>query len=149
MVLVDSFSSLCHKLQRKEYFQDGSNVLYHFGAMKIRVEEILNGERDASGSKKDKPWYEPVLPEVLQNLRDILTFAEKEGRVFWRVDQFLSSENNIDGFVCLLEKIRALGGAPEDFKWNVREFGNAYWNVPAMRDYFSKHGIRVEYAFRV
>jgi hypothetical protein len=151
VVLVDSFSSLCHAIEDGLLFEDSPNTLYFFGAMKQNVEQALNGTLDADGSNSNAPWFKPLSAKTREKVREIITTAENEDepRIFWRPDEWVSGGANIDRFISLLYAIKSRGGCPSDYTVNTYIFGDAYWNIPEMRRYFTKYGIRVQYAFSV
>lgn len=140
MRIADSFSYLCIYL-RKHNFKDTPDTIYFFGCMKPHADLYLNGGCEV--------WDEPLTPEVREAAKAIITEAEGQGRVFWRTHINPSSFPEEKRFRALLQLLVEKGCCPPGFDPETVSIGDAFWNIPAMRNFFSVHGINVEFAFRI
>jgi len=133
-ILFDSFGYLLIAFRKGTFVGDAPNHVYHFGTMKKGITDP-----DSRYSENYK-----VSQEDINMILGWLKVAEDEGRLHWRTCENITNPQEIERFQTTLGALRRLGASiPE---WNplaCRGAPNAFWNVPAMREFL---GDSVEYA---
>lgn len=117
--LCDSFSYLLIHFKRGDgvWWGDDKNCLYFFGSM-----------RQGAEKRHEEFGYDYVMSE--------LDKAEKEGRVFWRENEYLPDPLNALTFQKMLAKAREMGA--EIPEWSMANHSAAFWNIPVMRRFFEE-----------
>lgn len=133
--LYDSFSYLLLMIKHGEFEGDTPESLYHFGCTGT-LEGVMDTVRN----------YEFPM-ERLEQVLEMLVAAEAQGRVSWRSpgSRSVRDEAEVQRFRNTLQKAREMGANIPEWNYHSRHY-DAYWNIPAMRDFL---GNSVTYANRV
>jgi hypothetical protein len=142
-ILIDSFGMLLSKFLKGEYVGDEPHYIYYFAAMR---EAVFSPECDYLKSKTNP--HGRATEEQLNALLSLLKVAENDGRCNWRQDRYIRHKSEKNRFRLMLSKLRELGAndIPEWIESNKDGFNDAYWNIPAMREFI---GDRIDYMFKV
>lgn len=128
VVLYDSFSYLLRLIKRGNFTGDSPNHIYYFGCTGT-VEGVMNTVR----------LYEFPEDRIIEVL-EMLARAEQDKRVFWRSADPLSDE--CERFCRMLQRARLMGATIPLWDFESAHH-DAYWNIPAMRQFL---GNSVAYA---